>query len=553
MQQYYYFILLFISLSSFTQQTDTLYFDQDWKKTTKEQAAFFRPPPKKEGELYIIEDYYLDGKIQYRAKAKDLEGNEPVGMVKWFFDNGNPSSHAVYNDDSENLRYAEYYYEVDQIIYEYTLVKGEEFEVDVYLPNSKKYASGLLRYNQPYAGCVLVDDQFGLYEDGKLIGKRWFYDNGQIAKEVTCEPFDVGYEVPSDNKIEEEEEIIEVVEIPHEIHVKYFDREGGLIDEMNYEKNPPKKEFKRVYFYVAKRFSDKVYLPVDYYKGIKKIEIIETNQDGYYYGSNKVLKTIKYDEEGKVQEKVKPPQPLPEEKPEAKKKATVLDGLITEQFGEELEKQVTYKKGKKEGKVLFYNRLVNEPIDPKLNYPYDIAEYRALNAEGIYKNDQPWSGQFIEQNYSWEYKIWNYKKGKKIGKQVFVDEKSNYFFHVENELLNGLMKGVDNGIYYDMEYKDGEPLKGVEILGFDTENQQIEHRYENGELVYTRRANYVLGGKQGMEMNFKNGKPYEGCYTEDYREALCFEKGVPVARYTATEADGDKRDGLIHWSNKITY
>lgn len=84
-------------------QTDTIYFDTNWKKNTQELATYYRIPPvkiktkeavgfkiKNIDSVYSIKDYYLKShKLQYAGHSKDIAGLESVGYSQWFDENGN--------------------------------------------------------------------------------------------------------------------------------------------------------------------------------------------------------------------------------------------------------------------------------------------------------------------------------------------------------------------------------------------------------------------------------------------------------------------------------
>jgi hypothetical protein len=94
------FIYFLISCNSFA-QTDTIYFDPNWKNCSKELAAYYRIQPEKIetkkavgykikniDSLYSIKDYYLKNhKLQFQGYSKDREAQELVGISKWFDEN----------------------------------------------------------------------------------------------------------------------------------------------------------------------------------------------------------------------------------------------------------------------------------------------------------------------------------------------------------------------------------------------------------------------------------------------------------------------------------
>lgn len=95
------FIIFFICFNSFA-QTDTIYFDSEWKNCPKELAAYYRIPPEKiktkkavgykisnVDSVYVIKDYYLKtDKLQFKGFSKDKEAQVLVGKSRWFDEKG---------------------------------------------------------------------------------------------------------------------------------------------------------------------------------------------------------------------------------------------------------------------------------------------------------------------------------------------------------------------------------------------------------------------------------------------------------------------------------
>jgi len=94
---FFLLICLLTTYNSFAQK-DTIYFDACWKNCPKEQAIYYRISPEKMetkkaigckikniDSVYSIKDYYLKNhKLQFQGYAKDKEGQELVGISKWF-------------------------------------------------------------------------------------------------------------------------------------------------------------------------------------------------------------------------------------------------------------------------------------------------------------------------------------------------------------------------------------------------------------------------------------------------------------------------------------
>ncbi|SFI37724.1 toxin-antitoxin system YwqK family antitoxin [Halpernia frigidisoli] len=86
----------------FSQNSDFIYYDKEWKETTKENAAFYRKIPlKKVGNLVLIKDFYIDGKPQFEGYTLENDENKYVGDIIWYDENGNDDSFRQYKNDSK--------------------------------------------------------------------------------------------------------------------------------------------------------------------------------------------------------------------------------------------------------------------------------------------------------------------------------------------------------------------------------------------------------------------------------------------------------------------
>src|SRR5690606_35361770 len=97
-------LLLLLPINTYAQKTeintDTIYYDRNWKETTiKDSFFFFRPPIKKlPNGKYRLEDYYRStGKLQmkaiYESKAFKYE------YTTYYYENGNKSQEGNLKND----------------------------------------------------------------------------------------------------------------------------------------------------------------------------------------------------------------------------------------------------------------------------------------------------------------------------------------------------------------------------------------------------------------------------------------------------------------------
>ncbi len=102
--------LLFALFFAFSYAQERIYFDQEWKVITDASKAKFYRETTKENGLYHIKDYYISGKIQMDAHAKNNDPNNEifVGEVKWYFENGKLSQLATYKNGEQEGKYEDY-------------------------------------------------------------------------------------------------------------------------------------------------------------------------------------------------------------------------------------------------------------------------------------------------------------------------------------------------------------------------------------------------------------------------------------------------------------
>lgn len=80
------------SICAFSQKTDTIYYNANWKKTTKPYAHFFRPiPQQNKDSLFLIKDYYINGTLQMEGLSTSDTKDIFKGKVTWYTKNGTKS------------------------------------------------------------------------------------------------------------------------------------------------------------------------------------------------------------------------------------------------------------------------------------------------------------------------------------------------------------------------------------------------------------------------------------------------------------------------------
>lgn len=92
------FVLLFSLVSPICAQNDTIYYNAKWKVTVKDSASFYRPPIKKEGDLFRVQDYFIDGTLQMNGTSKSDEKDLWEGVVTWYNKDGSIHQQGNYTN-----------------------------------------------------------------------------------------------------------------------------------------------------------------------------------------------------------------------------------------------------------------------------------------------------------------------------------------------------------------------------------------------------------------------------------------------------------------------
>ncbi|CAM3301621.1 hypothetical protein FLLO111716_02015 [Flavobacterium longum] len=85
------------------------YFDKDWKPTTREQAVYYRVV-RKEGTLFLVNDYYANGQLQFSGTSSvAAEPLQLEGKAIWYSPNGKAEREAEFSANQPNGLMTEYY------------------------------------------------------------------------------------------------------------------------------------------------------------------------------------------------------------------------------------------------------------------------------------------------------------------------------------------------------------------------------------------------------------------------------------------------------------
>jgi len=425
--------LLLFGFFNQTQAQDTTYYRLEsvynsWVKTTRDKAKFYRPGPlKKEGDLYRVEDFYINGNLQMSGLSTSKDRDIFTGMVTWFHEDGAIQQTINYEDGYKNGP-AIYYYPDGRIrtsgIYKDNRTWSGTF------PHTQ-------RGNAQYIGALEIFE----YENNQRIGGMTTYFNSQqIAQRAL-----IDYE----NKT---------------IKWIYYYRSGEKIGEC-----------------IRSMDSDTGY-------GIQ----IGFNMDNYQAINISDIAIIEKEELLSINTSKEEAEKIAEEAELLENEILQKDTFLTGNFRMQYKLQ-SYKKGILDGPVIFYN-----------NNQEEIAK-------GIYKNNLPWEGQFMDGIYN--DRIYSYRDGELAGKQSRFYADGNFknisdYHHLEKGKKDGeaakfsregtvVAKGI---------FKNDTPWEGSFYMESDYGNDYKVENYKAGILngpvsEYDHRGDFV------MEKEYKDGEP----------------------------------------------
>ncbi|MFD2562139.1 toxin-antitoxin system YwqK family antitoxin [Aquimarina rubra] len=90
-------------------QNDTIWYDQKWQESSKENAAFYRPPSVKNGDLYVIKDYYINGQLQMVGTSTEKDKAIWEGKVTWYQKDGKVQQAFTYKNNRLDGEFITYY------------------------------------------------------------------------------------------------------------------------------------------------------------------------------------------------------------------------------------------------------------------------------------------------------------------------------------------------------------------------------------------------------------------------------------------------------------
>ncbi|MGB0869360.1 MAG: toxin-antitoxin system YwqK family antitoxin [Flavobacteriales bacterium] len=427
-----YILLCFLTTSLFA-QNDTIWYNNENKISKKSQASFYRPSPKKEGPLYYVKQYYIDGGLCFEGYTTDPVKNNFEGDL------------FVYNEMGEQQR---------TLVFKQAIMIAEKTN-----HNEKEY---YLSYqdSKPDSGSIYYDGipaRIRQYKDGKITDEKTFYaDNSTLKKHIIYKYGD------------KEKEIT-------------FDMQGKTIGEALFENNEIKEgeiinfHYKNTeHIYQVLHYSNYKYDYTDnYYSNGKPKSIINTKSpiSETFYNLKGEIIGVAYYKNPYSERRIQDGKHISFHRSE---NATDIPQLIS-----------TYQHGKVEKHEHFYENGNLEKISMfdstgyKLDYEASFTEIGDTIAYLTYRNYQPWEGRNISRNeHKW------YKDGVKIKEIVYYNDSkipfklqennTNTYFNLQGEIIatmklkgqnnskyayNGVMVTHNDSLYNFFTYKHGHIVK----------------------------------------------------------------------------------------------
>lgn len=562
-----------------SQKSEFVYYDKDWKVTSKSDASYYRLMPMKElGELILLQDFYINGTLQFEGYAFKKDENAYVGDIVWYDVNGNDDNFRQYRNDTKNLTLL-YYYPNGKIRKKVQYKNGVKHgETIIYSTDGTVLMKGLFEKGKPISGSFEKVKNSDNYDYNAKVEEVSMSEGESqnrteilavppppIPETVGVEPQTVELLSPMDDegnsskKTKNRKTVTEKIfwkdskqiaqEIVYEISSygfkpigqKNYDRSGKLIQSLT------ENHFEKYGSGIANGIEYLYYLHNNFATGVKSIskfingeksgkQILYFPKEGISYETNynKGLKDgeeIEYSENGTLKNK------------RIYKEGDSFNGNFDERIGD-MYVNLNYANGIKEGEAVVKN------------------EDQQIIAKGIYKNGKPYNGTFVVEagdNLAELISVENFKKNglQKVFSYRLENLQKTYI--VQNEKLDGMTTFYDDGkIVGTLEYKNNEPYNGT-LIGedktsvfkngklieeiffedhYNKDNIKKQKFYENGILVKVKDYSFAISEKpqDSYEGIFKNGKPFSGYfeteYSHEFKQIDYFENGIPKFQYS---------------------
>lgn len=574
-------ILILTTSFSFSQNSDRIYYDKDWKETTKESASFYRiMPSKKVGNLFLMQDFYSNNTPQFQGYALQSDENSYVGDIVWYDENGfDTAVYQYYNNtavpvltyyypNGKKRKTIEYkngrkngfsivYHQDGTILMKGKYLNGKPVEGDFeevrnwddYRNNKSEEEAYKERTEvMVETAPVMVED----YQSGttkkvikKIVRKKIFWINSkQLAQEIW-------YDIEYDRM--------------HPFKQINYDATGKILQTLNqndFEEYGSDISNGTVYeYYIQNKFAVSTKSKIGYKQGQKFGEQIK------YYPNGKIHELTKYLDGERVGDEIVYNKDETIMKKRLYKNGEPFEGNFEENFVGRLLINQNYVKGLKEGEA-----IVRTEID-------------SIVAKGIYKNGKPYNGTFIVKNGEDLHELIHLTDFKKNGLQkVFNYDINNAVktYNCLNDIVDGETIFYEDGkVTGKLEYKNGLPYEGKLVEGekaiiykkgaiaeeifyrnkygrTDENNILRAKYYTNGKLSKIDNHSFTIAGnvEDSYEGIYKDEKPYSGYFATDFNEfnhVDYYENGKIKYQYSNNYLENLEKYQYPNYDVKSTY
>lgn len=104
-------IILFVIVSQelISQDTITIYFDDQWERCDREQSSFYRKYYKTESKDYNVQDFYNSGQLQMIGTFKKKNWKHKNGSFTYYHENGQKKYEGEYFDNKQTGKWIRWY------------------------------------------------------------------------------------------------------------------------------------------------------------------------------------------------------------------------------------------------------------------------------------------------------------------------------------------------------------------------------------------------------------------------------------------------------------
>lgn len=575
--------LLFLQ-TFFSQQTDAIYYNKDWKVTIKEKALFYRLTPLKElGELILLQDFYINGTPQFEGYTYKGDENKYVGDIAWYDENGNDTTFRKYQNSTTQSNLI-YYYPNGTMRKVVEYKKGLKVTETIYHQDGTVLMKGIFKNGKPFSGDFGSIKNLSNYEDFEELATTTSVLASPPPKTLEVEVVEVRNipsTKPNGKKIAVSEKIFwaNSKQIAQEtlyimgsydfksVQQKNYDQSGKLLQTLT------NNQFEDYGNTIKNGNEYDYYLQNNFATSLKSVtqlnDQIKSGKAISYYPNGKVATETLFINGDKEGEETVFTEDGTVKAKRIYKKDEPFEGNFEENKGEFV-LNLNFIKGKKEGEATAKN------------------EKKEIVAKGIYKEGKPFNGTFIVESddQSDQMELINVENYKKIGLQKVFNyrlENISETYTLQNEKLNGTTTFYNyEKPIATLEYKNDEPFEGTLIEGkrvslfkngkitretiYNSEyaeknEDQIstEKFYENGILSKIVNRNFQITEKSQStyEGIYKNGKAFSGFfeteYDREFKQVDFYENGQKKFQYSNDYLENMENYRYQKYDIKSTY